>query len=309
MIVLTLCVSALIATAGAADPPVTAIAFAPDGQSVIVGSQAGLVVHGWPDLKPERSLDTKLINIHALAFAPGGMSLAAAGGTPSEQGQVEIFDWPDGNLTVRCTDHEDSVLGIAWSNDSLLATASLDHVVTLWKAESGESVQQLKGHSRGVSSVCFLPDTDMLVSAGLDQNLRVWEIATQKLLRTLNNHTLPVHQIALRPGGVGLPMVASVSDDRTVRLWQPTIGRMVRFAQLDSTPLAVDWLTDGSYVVVTSADGHVRLIDPDTVEVVQDLPAVTGWAYSLGIHPMDGSLLIGGREGQLRRVIPDGAAP
>ena len=104
-------------------------------------------------------------------------------------------------------------------------------------------------------------------------------------------------------------MIASVSDDRTVRLWQPTIGRMVRFAQLDSTPLVVDWLTDGTYAVVASADGHVRLIDPDTVEVIQDLPAVTGWAYSLGVHPTDGSLLIGGREGQLSRVVPDSAAP
>lgn len=102
-------------------------------------------------------------------------------------------------------------------------------------------------------------------------------------------------------------MIASVSGDRTVRLWQPTIGRMVRFAQLSSTPLAVAWLRDGSQVAVAATDGHVRLIDPDTVEILQDIPAVDGWAYSLGVHPTDGSLLVGGRNGQLKRIVLEAA--
>jgi WD40 repeat protein len=145
----------------------------------------------------------------------------------------------------------------------------------------------------------------MLISAGRDQNLRVWKPDSEEMVRTLNNHTNAVHALAVRPAASGLPMIASVSDDRTVRLWQPTIGRMVRFAQLDSTPLAVDWLTDGSRIVVVAADGHMRLIDPDTVEVIQKIPAVEGWAYALGVHPTDGSLLVGGRDGQLKRIVLD----
>ncbi|MCP4816985.1 MAG: hypothetical protein GY888_31100, partial [Planctomycetaceae bacterium] len=56
--------------------------------------------------------------------------------------------------------------------------------------------------------------------------------------------------------------------------------------------------------------GRVRVIDPETVKVMQELPAVEGWAYSLAVHPSDGSLVVGGQNGQLRRVImsQDGAA-
>ena len=97
-------------------------------------------------------------------------------------------------------------------------------------------------------------------------------------------------------------MVASVSDDRTVRLWQPTIGRMVRFARLNSRPLDVGWLPVGSRIVVTCSDGHLRLVDPVEVKVTKDLPAVEGWAYSLAVHPSDGSVVVGGSAGRLRRV-------
>ena len=98
-------------------------------------------------------------------------------------------------------------------------------------------------------------------------------------------------------------MVASVSADHTVRLWQPTIGRMVRFAKLKATPLAVAWLPDASAVVVASDNGHVLLIDPDSARIMQDIPAIDGHAYSLAVHPHDGSALIGGSGEVLKRVV------
>jgi WD40 repeat protein len=153
-----------------------------------------------------------------------------------------------------------------------------------------------------VTTVCFLQDLPILVSGSIDQNLRVWNLDSAKVLWTFNNHTKEVHQVARRPAAEGQPMIASVSEDRTVRLWQPKIGRMVRFAQLDSVPLAVSWLPDGSRVVVAGADGHVRLIDPDTADVTQDIAGIESWTYCLAVHPSDGSLVIGGRNGQLKRI-------
>jgi len=286
----------------AAEPPVVALAFAPGGNSVVAGSQAGLRELSWPDLKPVRNLATSLIQVQDLTFSPDGNWLAASGGAPAETGVVELLAWPAAKADRVFNEHRDCVLDVAWAGDSQLLTASLDHTAMLLDARSGQAVQRFQGHSRGVTSVCYLQPSRTLITSSIDETLRVWNIDRSQVVRSLNNHTRPIHAMAVRPRTEGLPMIASVSADQTVRLWQPTIGRMVRFLRLDTTPLAVAWLPDGSHLVVTATDGHVRLIDPDTVQVIQDVAAIDGWAYSLAIHPHDGKAVVGGQGGRLRSV-------
>ena len=285
-------------------PPITALAFSHDGKSVVACSQAGVHVYDFPTLNLQRMITVEARNIHDLAFSPDGDQLAVGGGNPATEGTIEIFSWPDGKSLRILREHRDTVTAVAWRDALSLASASLDRDIMLWDLRTGTAVQRLKGHSRGVSSLCFLKDKETLVSTGVDQSVRVWDLTSGTLIRNMNNHTLPAHDLALRPNGTGLPMVASVSDDRTVRFWQPTIGRMVKFARLAEAPLNVAWLNNGARIVAACADGAIRLVDPDSVEVTGEIPALDGWAYSLAVHPTDGSVVIGGPNAQVKRIIP-----
>ncbi|MEJ7637159.1 MAG: hypothetical protein WKF75_04000, partial [Singulisphaera sp.] len=97
-----------------------------------------------------------------------------------------------------------------------------------------------------------LPGRAAVLSAGIDETIRLWDVDSGQSLRTLSNHTRPVHHLALRPNADDdtPPSVASVSEDRTVRLWQPTIGRLVRFVRLKSVPMEVAWTADGRTLYV-----------------------------------------------------------
>jgi len=85
-------------------------------------------------------------------------------------------------------------------------------------------------------------------------------------------------------------------------LWQPTIGRMVRFVRLPAVPLDVKWSLDGRWIVASCDDGHVRVIDPDSVTIVRDVAALAGWAYCLTVHPTKYEIAVGGARGELKRL-------
>ena len=96
-------------------------------------------------------------------------------------------------------------------------------------------------------------------------------------------------------------MVATAATDRTVRFWQPTIGRLMRYVRLESEPLDIAWLND-SFLVASCVDGRLRCVDFENVQVVEIRPAIEGWAYAITVHPEDGSLAIAGSRGQIRRI-------
>jgi WD40 repeat protein len=183
-----------------------------------------------------------------------------------------------------------------------MVTASWDKTARIINLAEENDIK-LEGHSRGVLAAAFLPGDQMIVTASADQSLRVWEAVSGRLVRSLENHTAAVRSLAVRPQPPGAqPMIASAGADGTVRFWQPAIGRMVRFARLPDEPLDLAWTANGNRLLAACRDGRLRVIDPDTAEITSDLPALDGWAYTVASAPDGEAAIVGGENGELRRV-------
>ncbi|MBD3674806.1 MAG: WD40 repeat domain-containing protein [Planctomycetaceae bacterium] len=303
----SMCVLALIVAAkslSAAEPPIVAIATAPDGETVLTGSNRGVDIHKHSDLIFGERYDLEFANVHDLAFSSDGTSLAIAGGNPAEVGIIKILTWPEKKQISRLKQHTDVVFDVAWSSDGKqIISGGLDQQVLLWNVEQGTVDKKFIGHSKGVTSVCLLDQQQLLVSAGLDQSLRVWDLSTGELVRTLDNHTAAINDLALRPSDEGLPMVVSCGNDRTLRFWQPSIGRLVRFAQLDEIPLAAVWLPGKPQVAVATTKGNILIVDAETTDVTSRIEVDDERLYSLEISNDGTTFFAGNRRGFLERVV------
>ncbi|TWU54665.1 WD domain, G-beta repeat [Rubripirellula tenax] len=296
----------------AAQPPVTALAFAPSGDRIVSGSQGGVSIREWPSLMNAEDHVVDIGKIQDLQFSPDGTRLLIVGGKPSEVGEWRIVTWPNLTTIASSTAHDDVIHSAIWLSENEFVTAAADNEVIQWQVGASQSadgradvVRRLSGHTRRVLSVESLDNGRLLVSAGVDQSLRVWsdEKDLTTPLRILDNHTDIVRDLARRPGEHSIAYLASASADKTVRLWQPSIGRLVRFARLPVEPLCIAWTTDGNHIGVGCIDGNLRIVNATSVKVEQTLPAIAGWAYTILASP-DGSFAVGGSEGTLVRVRP-----
>lgn len=341
-------------------PPVTALAFSPDGRWLVSGSQGGLAIHDAETLQICREIAVTMDQVHALAFSSDGDRLAVAGGDPGETGRLEWYATETWDRLTSLTVGDDSLFavapivaadGVAPGNPGrvraadpaadpsadpsavpsavpaggpaavpaggqtggqtggrwLVASADESaYVIAGGSDVDGDGARPelaFRGHSGPVLAGCVLPDMETAVTGGRDQTLRVWDLRDGSRVRDLHQHTGPVVRLRLRPAvaarpSAALPMVASASDDRTVRLWQPTIGRMVRFVRLPSVPLDIAWAADGTRLLATCADGRIWRIDPETAALETLAETSDPRPQVIAVAPHQPRGVYGGRRGR-----------
>ncbi|HEY9764392.1 MAG TPA: WD40 repeat domain-containing protein, partial [Trichocoleus sp.] len=136
---------------------------------------------------------------------------------------------------------------------SWIATASCDrtaHLHSLHQDEVGYSAQRqhiLADHTGAVLAVAFAPDGSIVATGSDDRTIKLWEVASGKLLQTLSGHSWSVVALAFTPDGQTL---VSGSWDSTVKLWPMAGLRAI------PEPITLAGHTDSVNAIAISADGQ-----------------------------------------------------
>jgi WD40 repeat protein len=100
--------------------------------------------------------------VFAVAFAPGGRTLATGG----QDGKVRIWEAATGRVLRSLQGHKGEVLAIAFAADgNLLASGSTDQTIRLWDPATGKQLRRLDGCHGDITALAFAGDSNMLASA------------------------------------------------------------------------------------------------------------------------------------------------
>ena len=222
---------------------------------------------------------------------------------------LRLWDLSTGKTTRRFEDHTKDVLSVAFSADNRqIVSASRDKTIKLWNtlAQCKYTISD-EGHSDWVSCVRFSPNTanPIIVSAGWDKYVKVWNLTNCKLKTNHIGHTGYLNTVTLSPDG---SLCASGGKDARAMLWDLNDGK--HLYTLDSTdPIHSLTFSPNRYWLCAASGPSIKVWDLESKNLVEDLrpevpgsaraepPQVTSLAWSA-----DGQTLFAGYTDNLIRV-------
>ena len=241
--------------------PVWTVAWSPNGNRVATSCDDGrLRIWNADTWDKSRTMDAHVGNhVGTVNWSPDGRFLVSS----SSDHTARIWAADSGMPIGRPLLHEGkSVRGALWSPDGKLiaSTCYPGDAIYLWKVTDQDHIlwKKLKGH-QAINSLSWNSTSSLVASSGTDGSVRVWDIATSRVLFNFDDHV----GSAMRTGwGPDDMLLASPSTDGTVRVWNTVDGKATAVLRTPGVEaLCAVWSQDAKRLAAGCSNGSVRLWD------------------------------------------------
>lgn len=118
------------------------------------------------------------------------------------------------------------------------------------------------GHYASVTALCISPDGKLLFTGSGDKNIKAWELATGREIRSYISSAGTVMRLSISPDGKTL---ASVGRDYRLRLWDVETSLLKRTISLEGDEiLDVCFSPDGNTLITGTEKNHAIAWDPES---------------------------------------------
>lgn len=191
--------------------------------------------------------------------------------------------WRNKIAELTLTGHVHAVWSVAFVARDFVLTGGADKTIKRWDLKDGAFITSYEGHRDCVRGLAVINGLQFL-SCSNDATVMLWSIEGD-LLKTFEGHDNFIYSVCvirepLKPG-VTPPKsrpywFVSVSEDKTVRVWDKDVGCIQKIPLQATTLWSVAALDNGNFVVGTS-DGHAYVfstVQPETRHDSESKPEI-----------------------------------
>jgi WD40 repeat protein len=219
-------------------------------------------------------------DIAAIAFSPGGEVWSI-----DDSGLLR--QWSAGGRLLRRSFLSDLETLWAFSRDARFLASGNDDLI-LWDVNAGELLHRLPQQS-WVTAVAFAPDGQTVASGHDDGRVKIWDVASGKMVGEIAAHPKPVSAIRFHPSGHRL---ATAAEDCKVKLWDALThqGLGTLASHTDRIP-SLTWSHDGRHLVSAGWDTSARVWEPGVSnDPLMLLNSHADQVVQAAFSPVDGTL-------------------
>jgi serine/threonine protein kinase len=150
-----------------------------------------------------------------------------------------------------------------------------------------------RGHTAGVLTVAWSPDSTRVASGSDNSTVQVWDAATGQTLLTYSEHTSAVYAVAWSRDELS---IVSGSADKTVQVWEAATGQLVStYGGHSSSVLAVAEAPGETRMASASADYTVQIWEAATGQLVSTYGGHSNAVNAVAWSP-DGTMIASGSD-------------
>jgi WD40 repeat protein len=215
--------------------------------------------------------------------------------------------------------HQDIVNHVKFSRDGYsLISASKDFTARIWSVPDGKLLHTLRGHQGSVERAEFYPERNIVVTSSADSTLKVWSSSLGRLLYTFIGHGEPILDFVFADFNSFNPitsqnensnlalasLVASVSSDKTIRLW--TLDSLVNVLPHPNQIYDLAFRPDGQ-MIATAGLGEISFWRAGFSEstLVSEIIYSDGTVSSIDYSPSGQLLAAGDSKGDVKIWKPE----